>query len=180
MYDAVAALPNFVVKFPVAGNRDSVPAVPEAPKVGVAVKAGVAPARTCPAAPVIAIAPARLIVIGEVPLNPALPTLAIGIAVGNMAVVIEQNEGAPVDPVQFPKTKFARDVESENVSAGVLVAVATDVVNNGESVPALKDVTLPPLAVTVMAGVVVGVATVQPETHETLVTVPLPELAGML
>lgn len=52
-----------------------------------------------------------------------------------------------MDPVSFPKNLFAATVERENVSAGVVVAVATLVVNNGDSVPAEKVVTVPPLPV---------------------------------
>ena len=43
--------------------------------------------------------------------------------------------------MQFPKTEFAAAFESVNVSAGVLVAVATLDVNRGERFPALKLVT---------------------------------------
>ena len=32
---AVAVLPNVVVKFPLAGNKESVPAVPDLPRLGV-------------------------------------------------------------------------------------------------------------------------------------------------
>ena len=35
VFDAVAALPRVVVKLPLAGNRDRVPAVPDLPNVGV-------------------------------------------------------------------------------------------------------------------------------------------------
>jgi len=38
VFDAVAALAKVVVKFPEAGNIDSVPAVPERPSVGVTVQ----------------------------------------------------------------------------------------------------------------------------------------------
>ena len=43
----------------------------------------------------------------------------------------------------FPNQVFAAAVESVNESAGVVVGVATAVVNNGDKVPALKDVTVP-------------------------------------
>ena len=49
------------------------------------------------------IAPAELIVIGDVPLNPALPTFAIGIAVGKSATTREKYPGAAVEPVLFPQ-----------------------------------------------------------------------------
>jgi hypothetical protein len=47
--------------------------------------------------------------------------------------------------VQFPNTEFAPAFESVNVSAGVLVAVATLDANSGERFPALNVVTVPPL-----------------------------------
>lgn len=53
------------------------------------------------------------------------------------------NDGA-VDPaVLLPKYVFAPAFESANVSAGVVVAVPTLLVNSGERLPALKDVTVP-------------------------------------
>jgi hypothetical protein len=57
--------------------------------------------------------------------------------------VIPKKEGAPVDPVELPKIVPAVALDSENVSAGVVVPVATDVVNSGERFPAVKDVTVP-------------------------------------
>jgi hypothetical protein len=53
------------------------------------------------------------------------------------------NPGAAEPPVKFPNTVFAAALESENVSAGVVVAVATDDVNSGERFPALNVVTVP-------------------------------------
>jgi hypothetical protein len=52
-------------------------------------------------------------------------------------------EGAADDPVKFPKMLSAEKFERANESAGVVVAVATEVVNRGLNVPALKLVTLP-------------------------------------
>jgi hypothetical protein len=59
------------------------------------------------------------------------------------------NVGATVEPVKLPKTVLAAAVERENVKAGVVVAVATEVVNRGDRASALKLVTvpLPPLGV---------------------------------
>jgi hypothetical protein len=48
-----------------------------------------------------------------------------------------------VPPVLLPKNLCAAAVDSVNESAGVDVAVATEVVNSGDSVPALKLVTEP-------------------------------------
>jgi hypothetical protein len=54
-------------------------------------------------------------------------------------------DGAPAPPVAGPaSTLFWAALDRENVNAGVLVAVATDVVNRGERLPALKAVTEPP------------------------------------
>ena len=56
--------------------------------------------------------------------------------------------GAPDPPVAGPaKTEFCAALLSEKVRAGVVVAVATELVNNGERFPAEKLVTLPPPAV---------------------------------
>ena len=46
-------------------------------------------------------------------------------------------------PFAFPKYVFSSAVESENESAGVVVAFDTDVVNNGDKLPALNVVTVP-------------------------------------
>lgn len=43
---------------------------------------------------------------------------------------------------------FAAALDSENDSAGVVVAFATDVVNSGLRLPAEKDVTVPPVPIT--------------------------------
>jgi hypothetical protein len=47
-----------------------------------------------------------------------------------------------VDVVQFPNTVSAAAVERENVKLGVVVAVATLVLNNGERFPALNELTV--------------------------------------
>jgi len=60
-----------------------------------------------------------------------------------MADVIEQYEGVVGAAVQFPKTVLAAAFESAKESAGVVEAVATEVVKSGERFPALKDVTVP-------------------------------------
>jgi hypothetical protein len=53
--------------------------------------------------------------------------------------------GPALLPVKFPKTVFAAALLKLKVNAGVVVAVATEVVNSGERVPAENDVTVPPL-----------------------------------
>ena len=54
------------------------------------------------------------------------------------------NDGAPAPPVAGPaNTLFCAALDNENVNAGVLVAVATEVVNSGERFPAEKVVTVP-------------------------------------
>jgi hypothetical protein len=52
--------------------------------------------------------------------------------------------GTPAPPVAGPaSTEFCAALDKANVSAGVLVAVATEVVNNGERLPAENVVTVP-------------------------------------
>jgi hypothetical protein len=51
--------------------------------------------------------------------------------------------GAAVEAVALPNTVPPAALLKLNVSAGVVVAVATEVVNRGLRVPALKDVTVP-------------------------------------
>ena len=63
---------------------------------------------------------------------------------GDPVPVVAVNDGAAVDPVKLPYDVFAAAVDKEKVSAGVLVAVATDDVNSGERLPAENDVTDPP------------------------------------
>lgn len=54
--------------------------------------------------------------------------------------------GAAAPPDGGPaNTEFCAALDKVKVSAGVVVAVATEVVNNGERVPALKVVTVPVL-----------------------------------
>jgi hypothetical protein len=53
------------------------------------------------------------------------------------------NVGCAELPVKFPNTELAACAMPVNVSAGVVVAVATDVVNRGDILPLLNDVTLP-------------------------------------
>ena len=52
----------------------------------------------------------------------------------------------------FPKIENARALDKVNDNAGVVVGVATDVVNNGDKVPAEKFVTVPSAAF-VQAGI---------------------------
>jgi hypothetical protein len=72
-----------LVKFPLAGNKESVPAVPDCPKVGVEVKAGVAPAIISPALPAKSIVvaeelpPTLIVEFGDVTVSPLpLPLVA--------------------------------------------------------------------------------------------------------
>jgi len=46
--------------------------------------------------------------------------------------------------VKFPKAVLAAALDRENVNAGVVVGLATEVVKRGDSVPAENVVTLPP------------------------------------
>ena len=65
--------------------------------------------------------------------------------------MIAVKDGPVAAAVKFPNSVFAAALVSENVSAGVVVAVATLVVNSGVKVPALKLVTVPlPDAVALM------------------------------
>lgn len=64
-------------------------------------------------------------------------------ATGEPVPVVAVKLGAAVDPVKFPNAVFAATLESVNVKAGVVVAVATDVVNNGDRFPEENDVTVP-------------------------------------
>ena len=115
---------------------------------------------------------------GRIPVTPpfAVDAKLIG---GTIAETMEQNEGAADEPVQFAKTVSAPALERANVNAGVVVAVATLVVNSGERFPALKVVTLPvPLAVELMVsfGQVPVIVTFVPATSPG-VAVPVPPLA---
>jgi hypothetical protein len=51
--------------------------------------------------------------------------------------------GAAAPAVLFPRKAWAAKFDSVNVSAGVVVEVATEVVKMGDSVPAEKSVTVP-------------------------------------
>jgi len=61
-----------------------------------------------------------------------------------MAATSEQYAGVADPPVQFPNIVSAPAVENANESAGVVVAVATLVVNSGARFPALNVDTPPP------------------------------------
>jgi hypothetical protein len=64
---------------------------------------------------------------------------------GRSAAARARNVGAAAEPVAGPaKTRLADWVERAKDNAGVVVAVATDVVNNGARPPAENDVTVPP------------------------------------
>jgi hypothetical protein len=80
---------------------------------------------------------------------PALP-LVLWLRVGKLVMFAALmvgavwNDGAPAPPVAGPaNTLFCAALDNENVNAGVLVAVATEVVNSGERFPAEKVVTVP-------------------------------------
>lgn len=81
------------------------------------------------------------------------------------------NEGAAVDPVKLPKNVWAPAVERVNDNAGVVEAVATDVVNSGLNVPAEKVVTVPEAAATHEG------ASVVPLLCKTCPAVPLANMA---
>ena len=87
VFDAVAALARVEVKLPLAGNSDSVPAVPDKPSVGVNVSAGVAPAMISPAEPTRSsvvfeeVPPMLNVLFGDVIVSPPLPPL-----LGNLTV----------------------------------------------------------------------------------------------
>ena len=78
-----------LVAFPSA----RVPTVPDAPSVGVAVKAGDAPANTCPAAPVMDTAPAALTAIGAVPVIAPPPDEVTQVAQVSVPVVALKASG---------------------------------------------------------------------------------------
>ena len=52
--------------------------------------------------------------------------------------------GAPAPPLGPASTVLAAALANAKLKAGVVVGVATDVVNNGDRLPALKLVTVPP------------------------------------
>ena len=79
----------------------------------------------------------------DAPVNVGVATVGLVAATGEPVPVVAVNDGAALPPVKFPKAVFAAALLRLNESAGVVVAVATDVVNSGESVPALKLVTVP-------------------------------------
>jgi hypothetical protein len=58
--------------------------------------------------------------------------------------IVFWNEGAAALEVLFPNTELAAALLKENDRAGVVVAVATDVVKSGLRFPEEKLVTLPP------------------------------------
>jgi hypothetical protein len=68
-------------------------------------------------------------------------------SLGKSPEPIVEKAGTALDAVLFPKKVCAAALDSVNVSAGVVVAVATLVVNNGLRFPALNVETVPPAAV---------------------------------
>ena len=73
-----------------------------------------------------------------------IPPSALVVGVGKSPPVKGRNVGAAVPPAILPaRTVFCATVFNEKLSAGVVVAVATLVVNMGERLPALKVVTVP-------------------------------------
>jgi hypothetical protein len=72
------------------------------------------------------------------------PTLVTYDNTGMSAATSARYVGAPDPPLAGPaSTSFCPALERENVSAGVVVGLATDVVNNGLRFPALKLETVP-------------------------------------
>jgi hypothetical protein len=66
-----------------------------------------------------------------------------GVMVMLLPAVRVYHEGAAVEPEKLPKIASLVCVESVKLSAGVEVAVATEVVKSGERFPELKEVTVP-------------------------------------
>ena len=71
------------------------------------------------------------------------PTLTCVFAVIVPTTGFVVNPGAAEDPVALPNTVSDAALVSEKLSAGVVVPVATEVVNSGDSTPAVKFVTVP-------------------------------------
>jgi hypothetical protein len=91
------------------------------------------------------------------------------------------NEGCPAPPEAGPaNTEFCAAFDCVKVRAGVLVGVATEVVNSGESAPAENVVTVPvPVPEQVMVYVTPATETLQPvkfsATKPALVPIVVPE-----
>ena len=95
----------------VAFPKASVPIVPEAPNVGVAVNAGVDPARTCPAAPVIEIFPVAVVmesgadaVTAGVPED--VPRVSVGVPAVACGVMVAAPEELP-SKITWPMVELA-------------------------------------------------------------------------
>lgn len=101
------------------------------------------------------------------------PLAAQPIELRTVAAVVKA--GAAVEPVKFPKAVLAAAVLSENVSAGVVVVVDSDVVNSGDKSPAEKSVTVPPLD-----GEAHSRAVPLPLTRKIYPAVPMPSLLQVL
>jgi hypothetical protein len=75
---------------------------------------------------------------------PAATLVTVPVPAGKSAATRARNVGAAGPPEVGPaNTVFAVCVFNANVKAGVVVGVATDVVNNGLRFPEEKDVTVP-------------------------------------
>jgi predicted RecA/RadA family phage recombinase len=86
-------------------------------------------------------------VVTMVPMLPALKLVTVPVPAGKSAVTRARKDGAAAAPVVGPANAvFAVCVFNANVKAGVVVGVATDVVNNGLRFPEEKDVTVPEVA----------------------------------
>jgi hypothetical protein len=90
-------------------------------------------------------------VMAGLPLSPPDVPVVFWLKVGKLvmfaALIVGAvwKDGAAAPPLAGPaKTEFCAALDRVKVNAGVLVAVATEVVNRGLSVPALKLVTVPP------------------------------------
>lgn len=110
----------------VAFPKASVPGVPDAPKVGVAVNAGDAPANIWPAAPVMETAPAALTATGAVPLiaPPPLEVTHVAQVMLPVAVVIANGELAVTAgvPLEVP----AVQVGVPAAACGAIVSAPED------------------------------------------------------
>ena len=98
---------------------------------------------------------------------------------GRSAATRVRNVGAAALPVVGPQsTVFAVWVDREKDKAGVVVAVATEVVNSGARLPALKLVTVPPVAQSPEATTICPEALIR--TQRSGVTGPLKKSAGRI
>ena len=98
---APVTVPSVTVPL-VAFPKAIVPTVPDAPSVGVAVKAGEAPANTWPAAPVMETAPAAETAIGAVPVIAPPPEEVTHVAQVSVPVVALKASGEVAASASVP------------------------------------------------------------------------------